>query len=78
MLDREKFFIEKFNGYNDGYNANPNPNLSPMFNENSRIKSSITHKKIWENLEKTLTKEEFELYKKNYLEQRGRIKGTSP
>lgn len=78
LLDREAFYIEKYKAYTEGYNENPNPNLSPMFNENSRIKSSETHKRLWRELEESMTEEEFAEYKKQYLEARGLIKGKEP
>lgn len=78
LLDREKYFIEKFDSYLNGYNENPDPNFSPMYNENSKIKSSETHKKIWENLRNSMTEEEFEQYRKEYAEHRGKHKGAIP
>ena len=78
LLEREAFYIEKFDSYKNGYNENPNPNNSPMLQNSSREKSSKTHKQIWEELEKTMSKEDFENYKKNYLEKRGLIKGKTP
>ena len=78
LLDREKYFIEKFDSYLNGYNENPDPNFSPMYNENSKIKSSETHKKIWEDLRNSMTEEEFEQYKKEYAEYRGKHKEVIP
>lgn len=78
LLDREKYFIEKFDSYLNGYNENPDPNFSPMYNESSKVKSSETHKKIWEDLKNSMTEEEFEQYKKEYSEHRGKYKGASP
>lgn len=75
LLEKERFYIEKYDSYKNGYNENPDPNLSPMFNKTSRLKSSITHKKIWDNLKSSMTEEEFKQYKQNYLEKRGFVKG---
>ena len=77
-MEREAFYIEKFDSYKNGYNENPTPNNSPMLQNSSREKSSKTHKQIWKELEKTLSKEDFENYKKDYLEKRGLIKGKTP
>ena len=78
LLERETFYIEKFDSYKNGYNENPTPSNSPMLQNSSREKSSKTHKQIWEELEKTMSKEDFENYKKDYLEKRGLIKGKTP
>ena len=78
LLEREAFFIEKFDSFNNGYNENPDPSRSPMLNESSRKKSSETHKQLWENLKKSLTEEEFEAYKKEYAEKRGLGDGHIP
>ena len=75
LLDREAFYINKYNGFTEGYNENPNPNFSPMFNENSKKKSSETHKRLWKELEESMSKEEFLEYKKVYLEERGFVQG---
>ena len=75
LLEKERFYIEKYNSYKNGYNENPNPNLSPMFNDSSRLKSSTTHKKLWDNLKSSMTEEEFKQYKQDYLEKRGFVKG---
>jgi group I intron endonuclease len=64
ILDREAFYIEKYNSYLNGYNANPNPNTSPMYNKNSREKSSITHHNQWLKLKESMTSEEYQLYLK--------------
>lgn len=78
LLERESFFIEKFDSYKNGYNENPDPSRSPMLNESSCEKSSETHKKIWEELKKTMTDEEFDEYKKEYAKKRGLEKGHIP
>ena len=78
LLSREAFFIEKFDSYYNGYNENPDPSRSPMLNESSCKKSSETHKKLWEELEKSMTPEEFEKYKTEYAEKRGYFKGKEP
>ena len=62
LLDKEAEYIAKYNSYYEGYNANPNPNTSPMYNLNSREKSSITHKQIWENLRGSMTDEEYQSF----------------
>ena len=67
LLEREAYFIAKFNAIEAGYNRNPNPNRTPMKNKNSREKSSKTHKKFWEDLEKTMSEEEFKAYKLEYM-----------
>lgn len=78
LLDRESFYINKFDSVENGYNENPNPNTSPMLNTSSCIKSSETHKKLWEDLEKSMSREEFLEYKRKYLEKRGLVKGIIP
>jgi group I intron endonuclease len=52
LLEREAYYIEKYDSFYNGYNENPIPSRSPMLNKNSREKSSKTHKEFWENLEK--------------------------
>lgn len=32
LLDLERDYINKYDSFNNGYNENPNPNLSPMLN----------------------------------------------
>lgn len=49
-----------------------------MLNQSSCKKSSETHKKLWEELEKSMTPEEFEKYKTEYAEKRGYFKGKEP
>ena len=71
LLEREAYYIKFYKAYTDGYNENPNPSRSPMLNKSSCIKSSISHKKLWEDLEKSMTKEEFIAYKKEYAKKRG-------
>lgn len=71
ILDKEAEYIEKYDSYHSGYNANPNPNTSPMFNSNSREKSSITHRNLWNNLKESMSEEEYksfirERYKHRY------------
>lgn len=67
ILDREAEYIKRYDSYYTGYNANPNPNASPMFNISSREKSSITHRQQWENLRNSMTKEEYQSFiKKRY------------
>lgn len=78
LLEREVYFIEKYDSVTNGYNENPNPSRSPMLNKNSCEKSSITHKKIWEDLKNSMSAEEFEQYKKEYAEHRGYINGKEP
>lgn len=78
LLEREKYYIELYNSYKSGYNANPDLSLSPMMNEESRIKSSETHKKQWEELKQSMSPEEFEKYKKEYCEKTGFVKGREP
>lgn len=78
LLEREAYFIKKYDSVKNGYNENPNPSKSPMLNENSCEKSSITHKKIWEDLKNSMSAKEFEQYKKEYAEHRGYIKGKEP
>lgn len=78
LLDREAYYIEKYDSYNNGYNENPIPSRSPMLNTSSKIKSSETHKRLWEELEKSMTPEEFSLYKQKYAENRGKAKGSVP
>lgn len=63
LLIREKYYIEKYRGYIEGYNENPDPLSSPMFNQNSRLKSSITHKRQWRELRESMTDEEYEEFK---------------
>ena len=67
LLDREKFYIEKYNSFENGYNLNPNPNTSPMFNIKSRLKSSLTHKKIWEERKQNLSEEDYNNICKKYV-----------
>lgn len=72
ILDKEAEYIEKYNSYYTGYNSNPNPNTSPMYNENSREKSSRTHKQQWENLQKSMTEEEYKAFiQKRYASRYG-------
>ena len=46
-----------------------------MLNKSSCIKSSNTHKQLWENLKNSMSAEEFELYKEEYAKKRGFVKG---
>lgn len=62
LLNKEAEYIAKYNSYYSGYNANPNPNTSPMYNMNSREKSSLTHKQQWENLRNAMTEEEYQSF----------------
>lgn len=62
LLNREKFYLEKYDCCNSGYNANPNPNLSPMFNQNSREKSSKTHTEGWAKLRSSMSEEEYQTF----------------
>lgn len=78
LLEREAFFIDKFNSYNNGYNENPEPSRSPMLNGSSCIKSSETHKQLWDNLKNSMTEEEFMEYKLEYARKRGFEKGYTP
>lgn len=75
LLDRESYYIEKYNAFENGFNENPTPSCSPMLNENSCQKSSETHKKLWEDLKNSMTEGEFEQYKKEYALKRGLYKG---
>jgi group I intron endonuclease len=59
LLDKEAEYIKKYDSYHNGYNANPNPNTSPMFNINSREKSSRTHKELWSNLKSSMSESEY-------------------
>lgn len=78
LLEREAFFIDKFDSYNNGYNENPEPSRSPMLNEPSCIKSSEAHKQFWKNLKNSMTEEEFMEYKLEYARKRGFEKGHTP
>lgn len=62
LLDKEAEYIAKHNSFHTGYNANPNPNTSPMYNESSREKSSRTHKQQWENLKNSMTSDEYQSF----------------
>lgn len=62
ILDKEAEYIEKYDSYHSGYNANPNPNTSPMFNSNSREKSSVTHKYLWNNLKESMSESEYQSF----------------
>lgn len=70
LLEREAFYIEKYDAYHNGYNENPNPSRSPMLNESSCVKSSETHLKIWEDLKNSMSEKEFAEYKRQYAEKR--------
>jgi group I intron endonuclease len=75
ILDKEAEYIEKYDSYHSGYNANPNPNTSPMFNSNSRKKSSVTHKNLWNNLKESMSEEEYQ----NFIRERYKHRyGVSP
>lgn len=78
LLDREAYYINKFNSYINGYNENPNPNFSPMLNESSCLKSSETHKEWWRKKKEELSPEEYEKFVKEYSEARGYYKGKEP
>lgn len=78
LLEREAFFIEKYDSYNNGYNENPNPSRLPMLNQNSCEKSSETHRRLWEELKSSMTPEEFEIYKEEYANKRGFSNGREP
>ena len=73
LLDREKFYIEKYKSFEKGYNLNPNPNTSPMYNDKSRLKSSLTHKKIWAERKQTLSEDEYNNLCKKYVHSYGKI-----
>ena len=75
LLEREAFYINKYDCINNGYNENSDPSRSPMLNESSCKKSSKTHKELWENLKDSMSPEEFEKYKEEYAKKRGFIKG---
>lgn len=62
LLDKESEYIAKYDSYHTGYNANPNPNTSPMFNMNSREKSSVTHKQQWRNLQESMSTEDYQSF----------------
>lgn len=73
LLDKESEYIAKYDSYHTGYNANPNPNTSPMFNVNSREKSSITHKQQWRNLQESMSAEDYQSFiKKRYASMYGK------
>lgn len=75
LLKREEYYISLYDSYKNGYNENPIPSRSPMYNLNSKIKSSNTHKKMWENIKNSMSKEEFEIYKKEYAKKHKLEKG---
>lgn len=60
LLDREVYFINKYNATTQGYNENPIPTDSPMNQKTARQKSSITHKKQWQKLKESMTPEEYQ------------------
>lgn len=70
LLEREKFYLEKYDCCNSGYNANPDPNFSPMFNQNSREKSSKTHKEVWAKLKSSMSEEEYQAFIKERYKHR--------
>lgn len=75
LLDKEAEYIRKYNSYHTGYNSNPDPNTSPMFNASSREKSSLTHKQQWKNLRESMTEEEYQ----SFIEKRySFLRGVSP
>ena len=78
LLEREAYYIEKYDSYHNGYNENPNPSKSPMENTSSRVKSSITHKEFWEKKKEELSPEEYEQFIKEYSERRGYYKEKEP
>ena len=74
ILDREAYFIFYYDSYHNGYNANPNPNTSPMFNTNSVEKSSKTHHDQWVKLRASMTEEEYQKYlRKRFPGNYGRV-----
>lgn len=77
LLDKEAEYIAKYDSYHSGYNANPNPNTSPMFNINSKEKSSLTHKQQWENLRNSMTEEEYQSFIKDRYASRYGVSPTN-
>lgn len=74
LLDLEALYIARYDSYHTGYNTNPNPNTSPMLNGNSRMKSSQTHKEIWQNLKESMTEDEYNSFiQERYKNLYGRI-----
>lgn len=73
LLEREKFFIIKNDCINNGYNSNPDPNFSPMFNESSRTKSSITHKNWWKSKKEGMSEEAYKEFCKKYVHSYGKL-----
>lgn len=74
ILDREAYYIELYDSYYNGYNANPNPNTSPMFNQDSVRKSSVTHHNQWVELRASMTENEYQEYlRKRFPANYGRI-----
>lgn len=59
IRDLEKYYIDKFDAVNKGYNENPDPNYSPMLNGTSQEKVSKGLKEWWKCQKETLSAEEY-------------------
>lgn len=77
LLEKEAFYITKYDCVSNGYNENSDPSRSPMLNKSSCEKSSKTHKELWENIKNSMSSEDFEKYKEEYAEKRGFKKGQT-
>lgn len=67
LLKREEYYISVYDSYKNGYNENPIPSRSPMYNSNSKIKSSNTRKKYGKILKILWVKKNLKYIKKNML-----------
>lgn len=72
LLDKEKYYIQQYNAVEQGYNKNPDPNTSPMYNTNSRNKSSLTHKQWWKSKKEELSESEYKEFCKKYIHSYGK------
>ena len=72
LLILEGKYIQIYDSINNGYNINPNPNISPMYNQSSREKSSKTHKEWWEDKKNKLSEEEYKELCKKYVHSYGK------
>jgi len=61
LLNLEWNYINKYDSVFNGYNENPNPNFSPMLNENTQKKVSDGMKKYWKRLKEDLSPEEYKI-----------------
>lgn len=59
LLNLERDYISKYDSFNNGYNENSDPNLSPMLNKITQKKVSEGMKKYWKNLKEELSPEEY-------------------